>query len=103
MLEPEDPIIYQINLNKQEDSTLSSIGVLVFSILIIIFIYSDYVRYSTSLNFIMVPLLKLIVFAVSIIVYTYLKVSKENKSSGIRVNEGNRSLSLLAYFILKLF
>ena len=79
MLETEDPISHKLKVYQQEDSKLSRFGVLVFSALIIIFIYADYVFISTSFEFIELLLIKGVVFFVSLLVYTYLKVSKENE------------------------
>ena len=79
MIELEDPISHKLKLYQQEDSKLSRFGVLVLSILIIIFIYADYVFISTSFEFIKLLLIKFVVLSASLFVYIYLKVSKENE------------------------
>jgi len=79
MLEFESPINYKRKVYQQKDSKLSRFAVLVFSILIIIFIYVDYVFIGTSFEFINSLLIRLVVFSASLLVYAYLKVSKEGE------------------------
>ena len=79
MLEPEDPISHKLKLYQQEDSKISRCAVLIFSILIIIFIYADYVFIGTTFDFIKLLFVKFVVFFATLLVYAYLKVSKENE------------------------